>query len=66
MEFNQKLNYKNMKNIKVHIPTEQYGYVEIEFESYEEYVSKYAEIYNKTKVLTQDVYNELHFPVDKK
>ncbi len=55
-----------MKNIKVHIPTEQYGYVEIEFESYEEYVSKYAEIYNKTKVLTQDVYNELHFPVDKK
>lgn len=45
--------------ISSHIPTESYGFITVEFESYEEYIEKYKEIYSKVKKLQVEVQENL-------
>lgn len=45
--------------IVAHIPTETYGFITVEFESYEEYIEKYKEVYGKVKKLQTEVQENL-------
>lgn len=43
--------------IKTHIPTESYGFVEAEFNDYDEYIKEYTNLYVKVKTLHEEAAN---------
>lgn len=48
-----------MKPLKLHIPTEQFGFVEVEFDSMEEMKKEYSNVYVGVKMLQKKAEQDL-------